>query len=265
MTTAQQALVKGSTIYSALIKASSELDVPANEVGYSIDNAQFYSETGSKQGLDEIEITAWHQPPLQAPELDAVFNWLKDLFTKMTIEAVVQQVITNKDAESGGRAVYKVISEQGARIIGRKGRTIQSIRELLEKYAAEVAPGWSLRIDVDGGREQQRERGESSRRDHRDGGDRRESKRRSTGRDKQRLERLGKKLARKVINSGEALVVNGEYNSFERRIIHLAVQSTDGVDSESFMEGDVKKIRILLDNANDAGIVSEESSSDSSE
>ena len=135
MTTAAQALVKGTTIYSALIKASAELDIPATEVGYSIDNAQFFSETGAKQGLDEIEITAWHQPPLQAPELDVVFAWLKDLFTKMTIEAVVQQVITEKDPESGGRAVYKVISEQGARIIGRKGRTIQSIRELLEKSA----------------------------------------------------------------------------------------------------------------------------------
>ena len=263
MTTAAQALVKGSTIYSALIKASAELDVPATEVGYSIDNAQFFSETGAKQGLDEIEITAWHQPPLQAPELDVVFEWLKDLFTKMTIEAVVQQVIIEKGAESGGRAVYKVISEQGARIIGRKGRTIQSIRELLEKYAAEVAPGWSLRIDVDGGREQQRERSDSSRRD-RDNGDRRDGKRRTSGRDKQRLERLGKKLARKVINSGEALVVNGEYNSFERRIIHLAVQSTDGVDSESFMDGDVKRIRIVLDAANEE-VVSEEDSSDSSE
>lgn len=265
MTTAAQALVKGSTIYSALMKASNELNVPATEVGYSIDNAQFYSETGSKQGLDEIEIKAWHQPPLQASELDAVFDWLKELFAKMGIEAVVQQVITEKNAESGGRAVYKVISDQGARIIGRKGRTIQSIRELLEKYAAAIAPGWSLRIDVDGGREQQRERGDSSRRDRRDGGDRRDGKRRTSGRDKQRLERLGKKLARKVINSGEALVVNGEYNSFERRIIHLAVQSTDGVDSESFMDGDVKRIRIVVDDTTAAENVSEESSSDSSE
>ena len=49
-----------------------------------------------------------------------------------------------------------------------------------------------------------------------------------------------------MINSGEALVVNGEYNSFERRIIHLAVQSTDGVDSESFMDGDVKRIQLSL-------------------
>ena len=61
------------------------------------------------------------------------------------------------------------------------------------------------------------------------------------------IKQLAKKLARKVLNSQEELIINREMSSFERRIVHITIQSIDGVTTESFMDGDSKKIKIILD------------------
>jgi len=69
---------------------------------------------------------------------------------------------------------------------------------------------------------------------------------RTDKRDEDRLKSLAKKLAHKVLKSGEAVVIEKELNGFQRRLVHVTVQNIDGVGTESFMDGETKKIRILL-------------------
>ena len=59
------------------------------------------------------------------------------------------------------------------------------------------------------------------------------------------LERLANLLANKVLRSKKPLVMRQNLNSFERRVIHLTIQSLEGVATESIMEKGVKKIKIM--------------------
>ena len=48
-----------------------------------------------------------------------------------------------------------------------------------------------------------------------------------------------------MLKSKEELIINRELSSFERRIVHLTVQEMDGVNTESFMDGEIKRIKII--------------------
>lgn len=51
------------------------------------------------------------------------------------------------------------------------------------------------------------------------------------------------------METGKSIVVRQELNSFERRVIHVTVGDIDGVDSQSFMQDGVKRIRLMADGA----------------
>ena len=114
---------------------------------------------------------------------------------------------------------------------------------------AKEAPDWNFRLDVAGGR---RERDDRRRDDRRGGRDnrRRDDRRggRDGGRDRKKntagLEKLAKQLAGKVQDSQEALVMRQTLNAFERRVVHQVVNNVEGVQTESFMDEGVKRIRI---------------------
>lgn len=53
------------------------------------------------------------------------------------------------------------------------------------------------------------------------------------------------RLAEEVLRTGEPTEIHRELNSFERRIVHMAVSEIEGVFSESVGDGPVKQIRIL--------------------
>ena len=63
------------------------------------------------------------------------------------------------------------------------------------------------------------------------------------------MQQLAKKLAEKVIKESTAIVIEKELNGFQRRVVHLAIKEIEGVGSESFMDNDIKKIRLTLTSA----------------
>lgn len=66
------------------------------------------------------------------------------------------------------------------------------------------------------------------------------------------LKNLAKKLAEKVKNTGKPVSVN-PMSSYERRIIHLALDKEDGVYTQSVGEGPERKVMIMPKNNKESG------------
>ena len=109
-------------------------------------------------------------------------------------------------------------------------------------------PDWQYRLDVMGGKkdkERSSDRGRGRDRDRGRGRDRgrdrdRDSRKKNTG----ALEKNARQLAKKVLASQEAIIMKQTLNSFERRIVHQEISKLEGVNTESFMDEGVKRIRI---------------------
>ena len=57
------------------------------------------------------------------------------------------------------------------------------------------------------------------------------------------------RLAREAIETGEPVRFRRELNSFERRVVHMAVSEVPGVRSESEGDGAMKNIVLIPDGA----------------
>ena len=58
---------------------------------------------------------------------------------------------------------------------------------------------------------------------------------------------MTEKIAARVVESGEAEMIRKEMNSYDRRIVHMVVKETAGVESRSIGDGAAKKIEIYLE------------------
>lgn len=219
----------GSSVAAALQLVATKMELEITDLDYEVVREQFFTETGAPCGVDTLELIAWKKEKIDTTEVETVSEWLSTLLSLMDIEAVVSFVVQKK-----GQAELRIASEQGGRIVGRKGSTLRAIRLLLNKFASSVP--FEFSIEVDGG-ERNKDRYRTDRTDKRGP--------RTSKRDQEKLKNLAVKLGKKVLNSGEELVIHKELSSFERRIVHLAIQEMDGVRTESFMDGEVKRIRIL--------------------
>ena len=141
-------------------------------------------------------------------------------------------------------------------LVAGRGATLKSIEKLMNEYSSKEGYEWAYALHVDGGekRERRRDRDDSRGRDRdRKRGDRREK------RDDEGLKRLAKKLASRVFDSGEPLIIEKEFNGYQRRIVHMTIKEFTGVNSESFDDNGARKIRLVKADTE------EESSSSSSE
>ena len=95
-------------------------------------------------------------------------------------------------------------------------------------------------------KKERRSRNDDRRDNRRDG--RRDGRRdnRRGNRDDDNLKRLATKLANKVLETSEPIVIEKGLNGYQRRIVHMVIKDFDGVDSESFNEGEQRKIRLVL-------------------
>ncbi len=197
--------------------------------------------------------------------------WMKGLLDAMGREAVVQAEM------NGDTVVVFVDAKEAARhLVGRQGTTLRAIEHLLGRTLAATFPSGGCRIDVarpdDGGDRMRDERG--PRRDDRGGrddrgprrddrGPRRDDRMRdergprfSGGRDDRgdrprrndgdALKSLARKLAEKVVETGEPEVIRRELNSFDRRLVHLEVAEIAGVASRSVGEGAERRVEIYV-------------------
>lgn len=72
--------------------------------------------------------------------------------------------------------------------------------------------------------------------------DRRDRRRRD---DEEDLKKLARRLAQKVLETGEAQVIRRDLNAYDRRIVHLEASSIEGVRTRSIGEGLERRVEIL--------------------
>ena len=265
---------EGHTLEDALKEASDRLQVDPSLLDFDYDLEHFRTESGRNRPVETVKISAWKasEESLAKKKADAAKRresdkrsssnrgeperreeyvpaegesmegaesakaWLQTLSQLLEIEATVDYKL-----RAANTAEMQMTSEQGGRLVGRRGSSLQSILLLFRAAMEKDHPDWSYTIEVNGG--QPRERGGRS-------SERRPSERRSARgklgqKDIKDLENLAQKLTRKVIKANRALVIRQNFNSFERRVIHMAVKEIEGVVTESFVDDGVKRIRIL--------------------
>ena len=224
---------EADTLYAALDEIAEKLGLTRDEVGYSFDQTHF-RENNRNKPVDTVKVLGWKKPEQDLTGVNIGKGWLSTLFSLLDIEVT----ITHKLSENN--VALKLASEKGALIVGRKGSNLRAIQEIFFAAMKKEAPDWEFRLDVAGKKDDRRRDGKRGRRD-----DRRDDRR---GRDKKKntsgLEKLAKNLARKVVEGQEEIVMRQTLNAFERRVVHQVVNAMEGVQTESFMDDDVKRIRI---------------------
>ena len=166
--------------------------------------------------------------------------WLSKLMEFMDIEGEV--VATGSDERVHLRVNAK---ERAGRLIGRRGSTLASIRQILA-LALEKHGDLTIDVDVednrsgdDGG---QRERKEGRGKDRGDRG-----KDRSPRYSDEKLQALAKRAAEKAIETQRSVTINLELNSYGRRIVHLTIADIDGVSTASEERDGLKVVQVVPD------------------
>ncbi len=146
------------------------------------------------------EQTEAKNPAEEPEEYAAVRSFLSGLLERMGVEAE----ICISEREGGGIAVDLVGSGMGA-VIGRRGETLDAIQHLTN-YAVNHGTEKHLRISVDA--ENYRAKREES------------------------LTKLAEKMAEKAIKYKRSMALE-PMNSYERHVIHTALQNYEGVTTAS--------------------------------
>jgi spoIIIJ-associated protein len=123
------------------------------------------------------------------------------------------------------RLLFKLAcGEDDSVVIGRKGKTLESIQFLVNRMVGRTFPDEKpVVIDVSGYRERRL----------------------------RNLTELSRRSVERVLDTGHAILV-GPYNAYERHIIHNAVKETDHrILTESQGEGDYKTILLKLRSSED--------------
>ncbi len=251
--TVEKRSATAETISEALVQIAAELELEVGELDYEIDGAQFLNENGQKMARHDVEVTAWKKVVKEG--LSEMTAWLSETFEVLGIEATVEA------REAGNTLHFTITSEQGGQIIGRRGATLKSIEKLLIEHSEKSGYDWKYRLHVAGGDDRDRSERSDRRRERSDSRDRKRTDRRGNKRDDEGLKRLAKKLADRVLESGESLVIEKELNGYQRRVVHMTIKDFSGVNSESFDSDGVRQIRLVKADIEEA---SSESSSDSS-
>lgn len=250
--TVEKRAATADTVFEALTQIAAELGLNVAELDYSIDSEQFLNENGQKIGRRDVEVTGWKKE--FKPGMQEMQEWLTTTIDVLGLTAEISV------REHGNTLHFTIKSEEGGRIIGHRGATLKSIEKLMNEYSSKEGYEWTYALHVDGGerRERRRERDDSRGRDRGDRGRKRGDRR--DKRDDEGLKRLSKKLASRVLDSGEAIVIEKDLNGYQRRIVHMTIKDFNGVNSESFDDDGARKIRLVK-----ADTEEESSSSSSSE
>lgn len=242
----------GYTVAEAVKKAAAQLNVEPMLVRWELDTSHFRNEEGRRVPRDTVAIIATALDASAVDGANACRDWVAGLLERMEVEATVTSKL-----DGDKRVTISIDSPRARHLVGRRGVTLQAIVQLMEATLARTEHAdWQFRLDIQGGRDRDERDDRDDRRDRGDRGDR--GDRRGRGRDRDRdgrrskknpdkLKSLAVRLAEQAIEKGEAIVIRQELNSYERRIVHVAIQDMEGVSSESIGDGSVKQIRLVPD------------------
>ena len=269
---------EGDDIQSAVALAAGKLETKPAGVVWSLDKSWFRNDAGGVVPRDTVRIVAWARDAEELEAADDAQAWLETLLGHMGFEEVK---VTARVGHNGAVTLEADV-DAGARLVGKRGRTLEAVTFLLQQSIGADYPDRTFRLDVtkkpedrEARGDRDRDRGRGRDRDDRGRGRDRDDRGRGRGRgrgrdrddrnskaDVKKLTGIAEKIAKRVIETGESEVVRKELNSFERRIIHVAISELDGVATRSIGEGNLKQIEIYADGA---GVDTSEADLDTSE
>jgi spoIIIJ-associated protein len=163
---------------------------------------------------DDIEINneKSKQEESESETEQSIKNYLKGLLDKMGIAGSVS--IAGKE---NNRIIFNIDSDDSGILIGKKGKTLDSIQLLLNIYSGRLSDD-SPRVMVD--TEDYRRRRESN------------------------IIHLAKRTADQVKKSRRSVLLQA-MNPFERRLVHTALNNQRNIETISEGDGLYKKIRVF--------------------
>ena len=166
-------------------------------------------------GIEESFVKNTSSNPLPENEIEEkVVNFLIELVNKTGFEKV-QFEITSRDVDN---LTVALISDDSALLRGRHGQKLDAIQVIVNAYYLQLKDNSYKRIVLDS--ENYRIRREES------------------------LVKTAYYVARRVRASGKSALLE-PMNSYERRIVHRALDEFPGVKTESEGEGAIKTIRVI--------------------
>jgi len=252
---------EGPHIRGAVTTAATELGVAPAAVQFTIDKAWFQNASGGSLPRDTVRIIAWVRDAEEVEAATDAETWLQGLIERMGFTGKVTASL-----KDGGAIVLRVeLEDRTPHFVGRRGATLTAVRHLLEQSVGADYPDQTFQLDVADSRPRRDDRDE-----HRGGGGDRDD-RRGRGRDRDdrggrgrdrgdrdeaaaaRLKKMAHNIARRVAKTGEAEIVRKELNSYDRRVVHLAIADVDGVGSRSLGDGSHKQIEIYREGDGSVG------------
>ncbi|MBN1337025.1 MAG: hypothetical protein JXB39_13790 [Deltaproteobacteria bacterium] len=270
----------GPNLAAAIAAAATRIGLHEAEVDHRIDLQHFRSADGRSIGVDSVKVWVWPKEKGLVQASQDARTWIETLLSEMgfggSVETrvsdgeVVGRIRTDQAARLVGRAgatldAVRTLLEAtlGSAHPGFRFRLdVVDERERRDRDEPRSGRGRSDRREGDRRRQDDPERrgrsmGGRGRSDRREGDRRRQDDPERHGhsmggeetldrtRKQKEIEHLAHKLARKVLESGDAELIRKELNSFERRIVHVAVATYEGLGTESVGEGSYKQVRIL--------------------
>lgn len=179
-------------------------------------------ERGSLQAKQkEAEVSAGSGESAPKPVLDSEqvdqyiessLDFLEGLFQRMNIDVDIEA-----DEPEDEKVFIRLNSPNSALIIGKRGKTLEAIQMLTNIASGrKVTKDFKSVIDIENYREKREDI----------------------------LTDLAHKVANEVRKSGKGKSLE-PMNPFERRLIHLALQDQDGIETRSEGEGVYRKVRIV--------------------
>ena len=244
----EQHTAEGNNVAEALSMVASDLGVDKSGLKWAVDMSWFKNEFGGTVPRDTVRIIAWKRDPLELAVCERATSWMTELLEKMELDGTVSSSIANS-----GDVIVTVNVEQAGKFIGRGGSTLDGTVLLMNETLAEEFEGRTFKVKVPDNRERRDDRESrhdrperGGRRDRGDRGDRndRGGRRRTNEQDEARLRSMTEKIISRVTETGDAEMIRKEMNSYDRRIVHMVVKESEGVQSRSIGDGAAKKIEI---------------------
>jgi spoIIIJ-associated protein len=205
---------EGKTTEDAIENASRELNLPVEELSIDIiepGSAGIFGLVGSRRA--KIRVTV--KSPIQKIDDD---NGLK--IAKETLENILSliPVDTTVNAEqTDGKIALTIEGDKSGLLIGRKGKTLDALQYIVNKVVNKTLEK-RTRVVVDSENYRQRR--------------------------KESLTQLALKMGDKAKRIRKPITTN-PMNPHDRRLVHLALQEDENLDTKSRGEGLLKKVIII--------------------
>jgi spoIIIJ-associated protein len=199
---------EGKNEQEAIAKAMEELQVELDE--FDIEVVE-----GSKRGLfkkGNVRIRVRLEDENSDYE-EKIITFVETLLEKMGYPSTVK--VNYRDNAKLG---LEIVSDDSAIIIGRKGKNLDAIQLLVNVYGGQLNMGTKIVVDSENYRLRHEEN----------------------------LVKLAFRSAEQVKRSGRSRLLE-PMNPFERRLVHTALNTMEGVTTKSEGEGLYKQVRISID------------------